>query len=114
MQRLLEKADPYALLGVSILPKGPPGLTVVGIVGVLHVLVLGRWKQLADGMFEIKRGIAFALVIFLPWHLAIWAKAGFAWVNEYVFTHVLNRATTGVDNSPGTFEYYSSQLGHGM
>ena len=26
----------------------------------------------------------------------------------------INRATVGVDNSPGTFEYYTSQLGHGM
>jgi len=26
----------------------------------------------------------------------------------------MNRAAVGVDNSPGTFEYYTSQIGHGM
>ncbi len=104
----------YALLGVSILAKGPPGVAVVGGVGVFYVILLGKWRALYNGDFEIKRGLLFASVIFLPWHLAMWMKAGPAFINEYLFTHILNRATTGVDNSPGTFEYYSSQIGHGM
>ena len=28
-------------------------------------------------------------------------------IDEYLFTHILNRAAVGVDNSPGTFEYYT-------
>jgi 4-amino-4-deoxy-L-arabinose transferase-like glycosyltransferase len=104
----------YALLGVSVLAKGPPGLAVVGAVGVFHIVLLHRWRAFHDGAFELKRGLLVVIVTFLPWHLAMYMKDGVRFIDEYVFMHVFNRATVGVDNSPGTFEYYTSQLGHGM
>ena len=104
----------YALLGLSVLAKGPPGLGVVGIVGAFYVIMTGGWRRLWRGDFELKRGILMMLVIFLPWHLAEWLKEGARFIDEYLFTHILNRAAVGVDNSPGTFEYYTSQIGHGM
>ncbi len=104
----------YALLGVSILAKGPPGVAVVGAVGVFHVLMMNRWRALADGAFELKRGLITMIVVFLPWHLAMFFKDGVKFVDEYLFMHILNRAAVGVDNSPGTFGYYTSQIGHGM
>jgi 4-amino-4-deoxy-L-arabinose transferase-like glycosyltransferase len=104
----------YSLLGISVLAKGPPGLAVVGAVGVFHVVLLHRWRALYDGAFELKRGVLLATVTFLPWHLAMFLKDGVRFVDEYLFIHILNRAAIGVDNSPGTFEYYSSQIGHGM
>ncbi len=104
----------YFLLGVSVLAKGPPGLTVVGAVMALHVMLLGRWRALYDGTFEIKRGLLIMFVTAVPWHVAMYLKDGIRFIDEYLFTHVLNRAAVGVDNSPGTFEYYMDQLGHGM
>ncbi len=104
----------YAFLGVSVLAKGPPGLGVVGLVGILYVLLFWQWRALYEGKFEIKRGLLMLLVIALPWHIAEWLKEGVKFIDEYLFTHILNRATVGVDNSPGTFEVYLSQLGHGM
>ncbi len=104
----------YALLGISVLAKGPPGLAVVGVVGVLHVLVLGRWRALYDGHFELKRGLLLMIVTCVPWHLAMFLKDGLGYINEYVFNQLINRAAVGIDNSPGTFEYYTSQIGHGM
>ncbi len=105
----------YALLGVSILAKGPPGLAVVGGVGVFHVVLLKRWRALYDGAFELKRGLLLMIVTFLPWHIAMFLKDGIGFVNEYLFTHLLNRAGDGsAEKSYGTFEYYTSQLGHGM
>ena len=104
----------YWLLGVSILAKGPPGLAVVGLVAFFHVVLLNRWRVLYEGGFELKRGAILMTITFLPWHLAMWLKDGNRFIDEYLFTHILNRATVGVDNSPGTFEYYTSQIGHGM
>ncbi len=104
----------YWLLGVSILAKGPPGLAVVGLVAFFQVVLLNRWRELYEGGFELKRGLIFMTVTFLPWHVAMWMKDGNRFIDEYLFTHILNRATVGVDNSPGTFEYYTSQIGHGM
>ncbi|MFT3691512.1 MAG: hypothetical protein QM831_00105 [Kofleriaceae bacterium] len=104
----------YAFLGFAVLAKGPPGLTVVGAVGFFHVLMFKRWRDLYEGAFEIKRGLLLMTVIFLPWHMAMWLKDGFQFINEYLFTHILNRAGGDPDKSLGTFEYYTSQLGHGM
>jgi 4-amino-4-deoxy-L-arabinose transferase-like glycosyltransferase len=104
----------YFLLGISVLAKGPPGLTVVGGVMALHVIVLGKWRDLYDGRFEVKRGLLMMIVVSIPWHVAMFLKDGIRFIDEYLFTHVLNRAAVGVDNSPGTFEYYTDQLGHGM
>src|SRR5215510_6316352 len=104
----------YSLLGVSVLAKGPPGLAVVGAVGVFHVVLLGRWRALGGGAFELKRGLLVMIATALPWHVAMYLKDGVEFINQYLINHVLNRAAVGVDNSPGTFEYYTSQLGHGM
>jgi 4-amino-4-deoxy-L-arabinose transferase-like glycosyltransferase len=104
----------YALLGVSVLAKGPPGIAVVGGVGLLYVVLGDRWRALYDGAFELKRGLCLMLATFLPWHLAMYLKDGIRFIDEYIMMHILDRAAVGVDNSPGTFEYYTSQLGHGM
>ncbi|HEY4175872.1 MAG TPA: glycosyltransferase family 39 protein [Kofleriaceae bacterium] len=110
----------YFLLGVSILAKGPPGLTVVGVVGALYLIVLGKWRDLYDGGFELKRGVALLLVVAIPWHLAMFYADGLRFINEYLFQHILNRAAAGVDDSFGTFAransgpMYSAQMGHGM
>jgi 4-amino-4-deoxy-L-arabinose transferase-like glycosyltransferase len=104
----------YVFLGVSLLAKGPPGLAVIGAVGVLYVVLAGKWRDLWEGRFEIKRGLLLMIVVAVPWHLGMWLKEGARFIDEYLLTHILNRAAVGVDNSPGTFEYYSSQIGHGM
>jgi len=105
----------YFLLGISVLAKGPPGITVVAGVGAFHVICFGRWRALYDGAFEIKRGLLLLIVVSLPWHVGMWLKEGPRFIDEYLFQHILNRAGDGsVDKSLGTFEYYTSQIGHGM
>jgi 4-amino-4-deoxy-L-arabinose transferase-like glycosyltransferase len=104
----------YALLGVSVLAKGPPGLVIAGIVGLCHVVLGGRWRALAGGAFEITRGVLLIAVISLPWHIAMALKAGLSFINEYVLFRIVGRAATGVDSSPDTFTMYSAQLGVGM
>ena len=111
----------YAFLGVGILAKGPPGLAVFGIIAALYVVLLNRWRDLYNGRFEIKRGLLLMIVVFLPWHIGMYLKSGAQFINEYVFTHVFNRAAAGVDNSPGTLANiagaqggYAGIIGHGM
>jgi hypothetical protein len=104
----------YALLGVSILAKGPPGVTVVIAVAFFYIALLGKWRDLYDGKFELKRGLLLMVVVFLPWHIGMWLKEGVRFIDEYLFTHILNRAAADPDKSLGTFEYYTSQIGHGM
>jgi len=104
----------YALLGVSVLAKGPPGLAIAGGVGLAHVVLVGRWRALYDGAFECKRGLLLIAVICLPWHVAMFLADGVVFLDQYLFVHILARATAGVDSSPGTFAMYTAQLGIGM
>ena len=111
----------YTFLGISLLAKGPPGLAVFALVAVLHVILLARWRDFYEGKFEIKRALFLLIVIAVPWHIGMYLKEGVRFIDEYVFTHVLNRAAVGVDNSPGTFNAitgggggYITQLGQGL
>jgi 4-amino-4-deoxy-L-arabinose transferase-like glycosyltransferase len=111
----------YFLLGISVLAKGPPGLTVVAGVGAFHVILHGKWKALYNGEFEIKRGLLMMSAVAVPWHVAMWLKDGVQFIEQYIFQHILNRAGDGsVDKSLGTFakiggsQGYTAQIGHGM
>ena len=104
----------YSLLGIGVLAKGPPGLAVVGVVGVLHVALRNQWRALYNGDFELKRGLLVLIATALPWHIAMFLADGLRFIDEYLMTHIVERATADPDKSVGTFEYYTSQVGHGM
>jgi 4-amino-4-deoxy-L-arabinose transferase-like glycosyltransferase len=105
----------YLLLGIALLAKGPPGVTVVTGVGFFYVVCFNRWGALVSGAFELKRGLITMIVVAIPWHIGLLLKEGPRFIQEYFYEHILNRAGDGsVDKSYGTFEYYTSQLGHGM
>ncbi|HEY5928026.1 MAG TPA: hypothetical protein VIV11_40345 [Kofleriaceae bacterium] len=111
----------YAFLGISVLAKGPPAIAVFTLVAVFHIVLQNRWRDLYNGKFEIKRALLLMIVVFLPWHIGMYLKEGVRFIDEYLFTHILNRAAVGVDNSPGTFATlqgggggYTTVLGHGM
>lgn len=104
----------YVLLGVSLLGKGLPALGIIGVVAFFYVALLGRWRDLWDGRFELKRGILLIVVIAVPWHLAMYLKDGLPFIREYFITHLWNRAAAGVFGERGTFDFYLSQVGIGM
>jgi 4-amino-4-deoxy-L-arabinose transferase-like glycosyltransferase len=111
----------YTLLGLGVLAKGPPGLAVFVVVAVLYVVLLGRWRDVRRGAFEIVRGLTLMTVVFLPWHVAMYFADGRKWLNEYLFFHILSRGGSGVDNSTGTLATlggqpggYAGVIGHGM
>src|SRR5262249_32644665 len=70
--------------------------------------------DLYEGKFELKRGILLMVAIALPWHVAEFLKEGIKFLDQYLFTHIIDRAVADPDKSPGTFEVYVSQIGHGM
>ena len=112
----------YFLVGVSILAKGPPGMTVVAGVAAFHVMLNWRWRELYTGGFELKRSLLMMAAVAVPWHVAMWLKDGVQFVEQYIMQHIINRAGDGsVDKSLGTFariagsaQGYTTQIGHGM
>ncbi|MEZ4400522.1 MAG: hypothetical protein R3B06_10915 [Kofleriaceae bacterium] len=104
----------WAFIAVSVLGKGIPGLGIAGVTCAAFVAFQNRWRDLAAGRFEIKRGLVLLLVIILPWHVAMWLRDGPTFISEWVFTHNLNRAAAGVHGDRGTFDYVLGQAGYGM
>jgi 4-amino-4-deoxy-L-arabinose transferase-like glycosyltransferase len=104
----------WGLLGVSVLAKGPPAVAVAGIACAAYVILLGRWGDLLDGKFEMKRGILIFLAVAIPWHVVMWLRDGQQFLSEYIQTHLLSRASVAELGSKGTFDYYLPQIGYGM
>lgn len=106
----------YALLGVGVLAKGPPGLAVVALTGLGFLAATRRWRALAR--LRLLDGLLIVLLVAAPWHGAMALEDGVAWVSEYIGHHWLSRAAGGAHsaNAPGTetFRYYAEQLGYGV
>src|SRR5690606_21421131 len=79
----------YALVGIAVLAKGPPGLGIVGLVSLFYLVLSGRWSLLRR--FEILRGVLITALIALPWHIAMFLRDGPKWLNEYLNHHILGR-----------------------
>ena len=106
----------YALLGVSVLGKGPPGgALVVGVSGI-YLLVTGQLRSILR--LRLIEGTLVFLLVAAPWHVAMALRDGAPWLAEYIGHHWLKRAGAGVHmvNRPGegSFTYFIEQLGYGL
>jgi 4-amino-4-deoxy-L-arabinose transferase-like glycosyltransferase len=104
----------WALVGISVLGKGLPGLGIAGVVCATGVVFQVRWRQLLDGAFELKRGVVLLVITVVPWHVAMWLRDGRKFISEWIFFHNLNRAGVGVHGDRGTFVYVLEQAGYGL
>jgi len=106
----------FALIGISILGKGPPAAAIITFITLFYVALARRWDLLRsrETWLDIARGLVVMVLIALPWHIAIFFKQGLRWINVYLRTHIMQRAFSGVHGDRGTFDYYAAQLGIGM
>ncbi len=106
----------YALLGVGVLGKGPPGAALAFVVCALYIVATGRWRLLRE--LRLIEGALVALLVAAPWHLAMWMREGQLFLHEYFVYNWFQRAEEGVHqvNRPGsgTLSYYLHVLGLGM
>jgi 4-amino-4-deoxy-L-arabinose transferase-like glycosyltransferase len=103
----------YALLGVSVLAKGPPALGLAGLTCLLYILITRQWSVLRQ--VEIPRGILLCALIAVPWHAAMWLTDGRPFLRDYLINHLWRRATVGAHSTEqGTFIIFLRQIGIGM
>ena len=106
----------YALLGTSILAKGPPGVVLVVLVALLFLVATKQLRLVLQ--LRPLEGLLIILLIAMPWHLAIALRDGQPFLTEYVGHHWLKRAGQGVHMvnraGEGTFTYFVGQLGYGL
>jgi len=101
-------AAAYAWLGVAlalgVLTKGPVAVILVGGTALLYFgprklwqLVWRRESLIALGLF---------LAVALPWHAAIYARAGEAWWNDYFGYHMFARFTQPLEEHGYPWYFY--------
>ncbi len=106
----------YALVGVGILAKGPPGAAVVLATCASYIAVTGQWRTVRR--LRPIEGLLVIGVVAGPWHLAMTLRDGQPFIAEYFGHHWLKRAADGVHAvnraGEGTLAYFAHQLGIGL
>ncbi|MFH0899854.1 MAG: glycosyltransferase family 39 protein [Pseudomonadota bacterium] len=102
----------YVVCGLGVLAKGPVAAGLAGATILGYLCCTGEWKLLKH--CEIPRGVLIGILVCVPWHIAMYIKAGNPWLNEYLGQHLINRALRGVHGDRGSFLYFVEQMGIGM
>jgi len=99
---------PYAWLGVAValgvLTKGPVILILVGGTALLYLGLRGLWALARR--WEAWVGLGLFLLVALPWHVAIYARAGTAWWNDYFGYHMFARFTQPLEEHGFPWYFY--------
>jgi 4-amino-4-deoxy-L-arabinose transferase-like glycosyltransferase len=101
----------FVLAGLSILAKGVLGLGLAGTTLVLY-LVVTRELRAVWRLRPVDAVVTIALVA-APWHHAMYALHGRAFLDELFFLHQWSRMGEGVYGDSGTLSYFVRQLGYG-
>jgi 4-amino-4-deoxy-L-arabinose transferase-like glycosyltransferase len=103
----------YLVVGIAGLAKGLIGALQPGLIILMYLLTSQEWRLLTD--VALARGLAIAVVTFVPWFHAMLARYGMPFWNELFGTEQFRRLTIGEQaQAKGTFEYYVSQVGYGL
>lgn len=133
----------FVMCGLSTLAKGPAGIALPVLVVLAYLAVQGEIKRLvpdsvrggapaADGSPTVKLGLGqkvwhvlaknplelgLGVIVFIavafPWYHAMLIRHGMGFWNEFIGDNYVHRAA-GRHGDRGTFEYYLTQIAHGM
>jgi 4-amino-4-deoxy-L-arabinose transferase-like glycosyltransferase len=99
----------YLCTALGILAKGPLAVAVLGLGGLAWFLLRREWKLLIGMKFWF--GIPAALLVVLPWYLAVYRANGWAFLHENLFLENLNAYGEGYQQRrPWTFYFRQSPL----
>lgn len=91
-------------------------LMVKGAAGMIAPMVLLLTALVERNLLAALRskwlwmGIGLGVLIVLPWHLFMYRQHGEAFLNAYIFSHVINRARSNLNEFQRGYGYYFSVL----
>lgn len=93
---------------LALMVKGAAGVVAPGVLFIaslldrrLPAILRNRWLWL---------GVLLGAVISLPWHLLMYWRYGDAFISSYLSQHVINRATSNIDEHNRGYGFYFSIL----
>ncbi|HVE42415.1 MAG TPA: glycosyltransferase family 39 protein [Planctomycetota bacterium] len=104
-KKIRDLAFMYLFTALGILTKGPLAVAMLGLGGLAWFLLRRQWKLLLEMKLWI--GIPAALLIVVPWYLAMYKINGWAFINENLFLENLDAYTRGYQQKRGRFFYFS-------
>jgi 4-amino-4-deoxy-L-arabinose transferase-like glycosyltransferase len=101
---------------ISTMAKGPGGLVLPVGATLVYLLASRDWSKLPT--LELPTGVGVIAALVLPWYVAAYVRHGQPFIDQLVFTHMLQRATAHIhDTNEGddvSFRYYVWQLGYAL
>lgn len=99
-------------LALGVLTKGPVALVLVGGTLLLTVGPRRLWSYMVSP-WTLTGGALFVAVA-LPWHWAIYQRAGQAWIADYFGYHMLTRFTRPIEDHGFPWYFYLIVLAVGF
>ncbi len=95
-------------LGLAVMTKGVVGFLPIPIIFLydLYLLSISQQKFNKNLIFNYLGMIFGAMVVFLPWHVAMYARYGSSFIDNYIGYHVLDRALTSIEDKGRPFFWY--------
>jgi 4-amino-4-deoxy-L-arabinose transferase-like glycosyltransferase len=94
--------------GLAVMTKGAAGLVAPGTIGL--VLLLDRRLIATTRSKHSWLAILLAVVIVAPWHIAIYLEHRQAFINQYILSQAISRATRSLEEHTGTRYFYIDRL----
>ena len=102
----------YALAGLAVLAKGPLGLALPGLVGLVYLIATGGWRRWRD--LRLPSGLLIFAAVALPWYILIWQRQGSAFLLTFLGVHNYLRAVEAQAPKLNHWWYYLAMLPAGF
>lgn len=104
----------YVFCGLAFMGKTIPGLAIPGMVALFYLVASRRWDLLFEGRLRIAPGVLIALVIGMPWFVAMYVRHGTGFTDRLLVHDNFNRLAAGVHGDTGSVQYFLWQLGYAL
>ena len=96
------------LTGLAVMVKGVVGLIPFGIVSFYeaYLYITKQQKLTSQNIAGYLMMLTASVAVFLPWHLEMYRRFGFDFINKYIGYHVVDRAVSSIEDKGRPFLWY--------
>lgn len=102
----------WSSCALALMVKGAGG--IIGPAAIVLALVFDKRFRAAIGSRHFWQGVLLALLIVTPWHILMYVWYGHAFIDEYIWYHVVARSTGALEGHASGYFYYVGKLVDGF